>query len=100
MNTDPHPLTPAQIEPGPTTYPVDAATEGLYRRHGVRPGERALPTAATTHHHPRWRWGRSVDAASTSGAPLIMSPSDLERHSRQEAPTRPSIDDVRRRLKP
>jgi hypothetical protein len=79
MRINPRPLTPAQIEPTPAPYPVDALTERIYRRQGVRPGERALPTATTTKGHPAWKWGRAVDPPSNSGAPVIFSPSMLEK---------------------
>jgi hypothetical protein len=100
MRINPHPLTPAQIEPAPAPYPVDALTEPFYRREGVRPGERALPTVATTRGHRAWKWGRAVDRPSSASAPVIFSPSDLEPGRTPESPTYGTLDELRRRLKP
>lgn len=100
MTRDAHPLRDALITPAPTVYPVDDVTDRLYRRDGVRRGERAFPTMGTTRGDPRWRWGRPADRPSSSGAPLLMSPSDLEKDRTPESTSRPSIADVVRRLRP
>jgi hypothetical protein len=95
---NPYPLRDGQIAPAPGAYPVDDLTERVYRRDGVRPGERALPTAKTAQGHPAWRWGRPTDGPSSSSGARIFSPSDLER-APAEPPTSPSIADVVARLK-
>lgn len=100
MRIDPHPLRDAQVQPGPEVTQVDPMSIRVHERDGTRVHGRALPTAATTKGHPSWKWGRSVDRPSTSGAPVIFAPSDLEPQRTSEAPDRPSIRDVMRRLKP
>jgi hypothetical protein len=93
MRIDPHPLRDGQIQPGPEpSYEVDPRS--------VRSNERALPSARAMRQHPSWRWGRRVDRPSNSGAPTIMSPSALEPGRGRDDEHTPSIDDVRRRLKP
>jgi hypothetical protein len=98
---DPHPLHPGLIQAGPEPVQVDPLSEAVHSRGGTRvpPEVRALPTAATTRGHPRWRWGRSVDAPSRTSTPVIFSPSDLEAGGRGEDEHLPSIADVARRLK-
>jgi hypothetical protein len=100
MKYDPHPLHPAQIQPAPEPYQVDPLSRRVHERDGTRVHGRALPTAETTHHHPRWRWGKPVDRPSTSGAPVIMSPSDLEPQRTPDPSVHGDIQDVVRRLKP
>jgi hypothetical protein len=95
---DPHPLRDAQIQPAPEPYRVDVTehTQEVLRRRA----QQVHPTMRTTAGRPEWRWGKPVDAPSNSGAPLIMSPSDLEPQKGPDPSTHGSIDDVRRRLKP
>jgi hypothetical protein len=99
---NPHPLHDGQIQPAPEPYQVDPLSEAVHSRGGTRvpPQVRALPTGATTRSFPAWRWGRSIDPPSNSGAPVIMSPSDLEPGRVPESPPRGSIGELRRRLKP
>jgi hypothetical protein len=51
----------------------------------------------TMQSFPRLRFGRSVDPPGNSNAPVIFSPSDLERKA-TEPPDPPSIRDVVNRL--
>jgi hypothetical protein len=90
MRINLHPLHGGQIQPAPAPYPVDDLTERIYRREGVRPGERALPTATTTNGHPAWKWGRAVDQPSNSGAPVIFSPSMLQKAPAEQAADGPA----------
>lgn len=95
MSYDPHPLHPSLIRPADEVLRIDLTehTQEVLRRRG----QQVHPTMRTTTGRPEWRVGRSVDPPSNSGAPVIFSPSDLERKE-TEPPDRPSIDDVRRRL--
>jgi hypothetical protein len=96
---DPHPLHNTMITPAPEPYQVDPMSRRVYERDGVRSHDTALPTAATTRGHPRWKWGKT-DPPSNSGAPLIVSPSDLEPQRTPDPSVHGDIQDVVRRLKP
>jgi len=99
MRIDPHPLHPSLIRPGDPVYRVDVSehTQEILQRRA----EQVHPTAKTTQGHPAWKWGRSVDRPSSPNAPLIMSPSDLERAPAAEPPSKyGSLDELLRRLKP
>lgn len=95
---DPHPLSSPLIRPADEPLRVDLTehTQEVLRKRS----ERALPTMRTTTGRREWRWGRSVDPPSSTSAPLIMSPSDLEPQRTPEPPAHGSIEEVRRRLKP
>lgn len=94
-----NPLHPSLIRPADPVYRVDVTehTQEVLRRRA----EQVHPTMRTTHGRPEWRWGRSVDPPSNSGAPQIFSPTDLLPKGggqKADAPT-PSIADVVARLK-
>jgi hypothetical protein len=94
-----NPLHPSQISNGPPVYNLDLhpETQRVLARRAVQ----THPTAATTKGHPAWKWGRSVDRPSTSGAPQIFSPRMLEPQPTPEAaPEWPSLPGVGRRLRP
>jgi hypothetical protein len=97
MSYDPHPLHPSLIRPADELYRVDVSErtqEVLQRR-----AQQTHPTMSTTTGHPAWRWGRSVDRPSSTSAPVIFSPSDLEPGRTREASRLGSIADVVARLK-
>jgi hypothetical protein len=98
MRINPHPLHPSLIRPADEVLRIDLTehTQDVLRRRA----QQVHPTMRTTAGRPEWRVGRSVDPPSNSSAPVIFSPTDLEPGRTREASTRPSIDDVRRRLKP
>jgi hypothetical protein len=95
MSYDKHPLHPSMIRPGDPVYRVDVTerTQEVLRRRA----EQTHPTMRTNRGRPEWRVGRSVDPPSNSGAPVIFSPSDLER-APAEQPAPASIRDVVARL--
>ncbi len=97
---DPHPLHPGQIQPAPEPYQVDELSRRVHERDGRRVHDRALPTMATTRGDSRWRWSRTADPPSSSGAPVIFSPTDLEPGHTTESSSRPSLTDYVRRLRP
>lgn len=96
MKITPYPLHTTMIQPGDELYRVDV-TDQTQERLRSR-SQRAFPTARTTRGDSRWTWGRSVDRPSSTTAPVIMSPSDLEA-GRPEEPSHRSIADVAARLK-
>jgi hypothetical protein len=95
MSYDPHPLHPSLIRAGDLEYRVDVTehTQEVLRRRA----QQVHPTMRTTAGRPEWRMGRSVDRPSSSSAPVVFSPSMLER-APTEQPTSPSIADVVRLL--
>lgn len=95
--TNPFPLRTPMIPPADELYRVDVS-EQTQERLRLR-SQRVSPTMATTRGHPRWKWGRAVDRPSNSGAPKIMSPSDLLPGRGQADAPMPSIADVVARLK-
>jgi hypothetical protein len=97
---DPHPLSDALIQPAPQAVQLDPASRRIHERLGEHPHDRALPSGRAAEAHPRWKWGRRADRPTDSGPPLIMSPTDLLPGGGQADAPRPSIDDVRRRLRP
>jgi hypothetical protein len=96
---DPHPLHPSLIRPADEVLRIDLTErtqEVLQRR-----AEQVHPTMRTTAGRPEWRMGRSVDRPSSSSAPVIFSPTMLERAPAAEQPSKyGSVDELRRRLKP
>jgi hypothetical protein len=99
MTYDPHPLHPSLIKPADELYRIDLTehTQETLRRRA----EQTHPTMSTTRGRREWRWGRRVDRPSSTNAPLIMSPSDLERAPTAEPPSKyGSLDELLRRLKP
>jgi hypothetical protein len=96
-----HPLRDAEITPAPEPVQVDPFSEAFHTRGGTRvpPSVRALPTMRTTRGDSRWTWGRAVDRPTNSGAPLVLSPSDLERKpAAEERANLGSMDELRQRL--
>lgn len=99
MRINPFPLHPSQIRPADPVYRLDLLPET--QEILARRAEQTHPTMRTTRGDSRWTWGRRVDRPSNSGAPVIMSPSDLEpQRTPEAAPEWPSIRDVGRRLRP
>jgi hypothetical protein len=92
-----HPLHPSMIRPGDPVYRVDLTehTQEVLRRRA----QQVHPTMRTTAGRREWRWGRAVDRPSNSSAPVIFSPSMLEK-APAEQPAPASIADVVRRLRP
>ena len=77
MKYNPFPLHPSQISNGDPVYHLDLHPET--QRILERRAEQVHPTAKTTQGHPAWKWGRSVDRPSSTSAPVIFSPTMLER---------------------
>jgi hypothetical protein len=90
---DPHPLRPAQIVPAPEPGLLDP-------RGPAKITDRAFPTGATARSVPAFRF-RPTDPPRTTSTPVTFSPTMLEPGGGMpEASTTPTIDEVRRRLKP
>jgi hypothetical protein len=100
MKFDPHPLRDAEITPGPEPYPLDRYAEAFATRGGTRvpPSVRALPTMRTTRGDTRWTWGRRVDRPTSTNAPQIFAPSDLERKPVEQPSKYGTLDELLRRL--
>jgi hypothetical protein len=91
------PLHPSQISNGDPVYHLNLHPET--QRILERRAEQTHPTLATTQGRPEWRFGKSVDRPTTSGAPKIFSPSDLERKPvAEERSNLGSMDELLRRL--
>jgi hypothetical protein len=98
MRYNPFPLHPTMIRPAdePTRIDLGEHTQEVLAKRS----RRALPTVRTTAGRREWRWGRPADGPSSSGAPKIFSPTDLERAPAEESSKYGSVDELRRRLKP